>query len=72
MSQGKWQKGKITGDQKIATHEEVLRLLSEQARNGSVTAATALERALRGQPLTDEDLDADLERILTKDDGEDE
>jgi hypothetical protein len=34
MSKGQWQKGKITGDQKIATHDEILRLLSEQARNG--------------------------------------
>ena len=32
---------------KIASHEEVLELLSEQARKGSVTAAAALERALR-------------------------
>ena len=32
---------------KIATREEVLELLTEQARNGSVTAATALGRAIR-------------------------
>ena len=32
---------------KIASHEEILEILSEQAREGSVTAAAALERALR-------------------------
>jgi hypothetical protein len=33
----------------ILSYEEVLALLSEQARNGSVTAAAALERALRAR-----------------------
>ena len=33
----------------IATREEVLALLSEQARAGKVAAAIALERALRGE-----------------------
>jgi hypothetical protein len=34
----------------ILTHREVLALLSEQARNGSVTAAVALERATSSTP----------------------
>ena len=42
MSKGKWQKGKITGDQEILSRDEALRILSEQAKNGSVTAAVAL------------------------------
>jgi hypothetical protein len=39
MSKGGWQKGKIKGDGEILTHEETLRILSEMAQNGSVTAA---------------------------------
>lgn len=33
--------------QGVLTHEEVLVILSKQAKAGSVTAAAALERALR-------------------------
>ena len=66
MSKGKWQKGKVAGDQEILTRDETLRILSEQARNGSVTAATALERALRARPLTGEDVDDELARILNQ------
>jgi hypothetical protein len=36
-------------EKKILSHEEVLEILSEQAQNGSVTAAAALERALRAR-----------------------
>ena len=32
MSKGKWQKGKITGDQEILSRDEALRILSEQAK----------------------------------------
>jgi hypothetical protein len=49
---------------KILTHREVLALLSDQARNGSVTAAVALERATR-LDLKD-DLDDELEEILNR------
>ena len=53
---------------KIASHEEVLEILSEQAREGSVTAAAALERSLRN--MRDKD-DADevgdaIDRILAE------
>ena len=67
MSKGKWQKGKITGDQGILSRDEALRILSEQAKNGSVTAAVALERALRARPRAGEDVDDEddeLARIL--------
>jgi hypothetical protein len=47
----------------IATHEEVMRILTAQARDGSVTAACALERALRAAPR-DDDFDAELERLV--------
>ena len=53
---------------KIASHEEILEILSEQAREGSVTAAAALERALRNTPNEhpeDEVGDA-IDRILAK------
>jgi len=40
-----------------------MRILTAQARDGSVTAACALERALRAAPIEDEDFDAELERL---------
>jgi hypothetical protein len=54
---------------KILTHDEVLEILSEQAKKGSVTAAAALERALpaRARAATareDEDWDTELRRLL--------
>jgi len=52
---------------KIATHEEVLELLTEQARNGSVTAAAALERAIRARPPEQEDeVSKAIDSILAK------
>ena len=63
MSKGQWQKGKITGDQEILSRTR-LRILSEQAKNGSVTAAVALERALRTKPPAEENVDDELARIL--------
>jgi hypothetical protein len=48
----------------IATHDEVMQLLTAQARNGSVTAAVALERALRIASNDDEDLDDELDRLM--------
>jgi predicted component of type VI protein secretion system len=54
----------------IATHEEVLKILTEQARAGSITAAAALERALRAVEQRDreqrEALDDELNRLLGK------
>jgi hypothetical protein len=47
MSKGKQLNGQIEGDQEILTREQVLQILSEQARKGSITAAVHLERALR-------------------------
>lgn len=54
---------------KIATLEEVLELLTEQARKGSVTAAAALERALRARAKENEgdDLDRELDRLMRRD-----
>lgn len=37
MGKGHWQKGTITGAKEILTHDQAIRILSEQARNGSVT-----------------------------------
>ena len=48
----------------IADHDEVLALLSAQARAGKVAAAIALERALRAAPRSDEDFDDELRRLL--------
>jgi hypothetical protein len=44
-------------DKSILSHEEVLELLSERAREGSISAAIALERALRAAPKFNEDWD---------------
>jgi hypothetical protein len=41
-------------DKGILSHEEVLELLSERAREGSISAAIALERALRAAPKSDQ------------------
>jgi hypothetical protein len=52
----------MSDDIEILTHEQVLAILSRKAEAGSVTAAVALERALRvraredDQPLDDEEL----------------
>jgi hypothetical protein len=51
----------------VASHEEVLGLLSRQARGGSISAAIALERALRAIPNSDEDWDDELSRIIVDD-----
>ncbi len=50
----------------IATHDEVLKILTEQARAGSVTAAAALERALRRARAETAELDRELDRLLAK------
>lgn len=55
-------------DKDILSREEVLELLSQRARDGSVSAAIALERALRAAPRSDENFDNELDRLLR--DGE--
>ena len=56
----------------ILTRLQVLELLSDQARGGSVTALVALERSLR---LKDEvhgssnELQAELDRLVEEDDS---
>ena len=56
----------LSGHEDIATLEEVLALLSEQARAGKVAAAIALERALRNAPPegVDDDFDEALAELL--------
>jgi len=54
----------MSDEKKIATHDEVLEMLTEQARNGSVTAAAALERALRNRPV---DPEAEIDDVLDRD-----
>ena len=50
----------------IATREEVLALLSDQARKGSPTAAAALARELRVRDAetVDRALDEELDRLI--------
>ena len=62
MGRSKHLKGKLEGEKEILTREEVLEILSEMARKGSVTAAVALERVLRSDPAGD--FDDELARIL--------
>jgi hypothetical protein len=57
MSKGKQLNGQIEGDQEILSREQTLQILSEMARAGSVTAAIALERALRLGPNEEDDED---------------
>jgi hypothetical protein len=52
---------------RILTHEECLIILSQQARDGSVTAASSLERALRAADRQKHDaLDDEFARMLGK------
>jgi len=52
---------------KTASHEEVLEILSEQARHGSVRAAAALEWALRHRDDNQVDeVGEAIDRILAK------
>jgi hypothetical protein len=55
----------ISPDRNIATREEALEILTEKAREGSISAAIALERALRAHAaeLARED---ELEEILNR------
>jgi hypothetical protein len=54
------------GDQpEIATRGEVLKMLTQMAREGSTSAMIALEEALRVEPP--DELDDELERILRGD-----
>ena len=66
MSRGQWQKGKITRDQEILTHDQALQIPSEQALNGFATAAVALERALRTSPQVEEEVEDEFAHILSK------
>ena len=50
--------------QKVLTHEEVLVILSQQAKDGSVTAAAALERALRATLRKEDEVGDAIERLL--------
>jgi hypothetical protein len=51
----------------ILSHAEVLELLSERAREGSISAAIALERALRAAPRSDQGWGDELSQILADD-----
>ena len=57
MGPGKHLNGKIEGGGEILSREQTLQILSEMARAGSVTAAIALERALRLDPGGEDDED---------------
>jgi hypothetical protein len=48
----------------ILTREQALQLLSKKAREGSVSAAIALERALRISPPEQDELEDELERLI--------
>jgi hypothetical protein len=50
----------------IATRDEVLEILTEQARNGSVTAAAGLAREVRARDREygQQELDETIDRIL--------
>jgi hypothetical protein len=65
MGRGKHLTGKLEGEREILTHEEVLQILSEMARKGSVTAASVLERVLRTPE--EANVDDELDRILRRD-----
>lgn len=52
-------------ESEVASFDEVLRILTAQARSGSVTAAAALARELRAAERRQEsEVDAAIDRIL--------
>jgi hypothetical protein len=55
-------------DKEILTREDVLELLSMKAADGSVTAMVCLERALRYEREEPDELDTELDRLLSRDD----
>ncbi len=73
MGRGKHLTGKMRVDEpkRILTHEETLELLSEMAQKGSVSAATALESALRrkAEAAPDDDLEDELAALAGRRNG---
>ncbi len=67
MGRGKHLTNKLEDEREILTREEVLQILSEMARKGSVTAAAVLERVLRPQQPDPDELDEELDRLLRDD-----
>ena len=63
MGRGNQLNGKIEGGGEILSREQTLQILSEIARAGSVTAAIALERALRLDPGEENDEDPELAEL---------
>ena len=55
----------------LPTYEEILQMLTVKAREGSVSAMIALERALRPGDADPEDIDEVIDRILAEKDDED-
>ena len=55
MSKRRQLNGQISGDQDVLACEDVLRILTEMTRKGSISAAIALERALRLDPGEDDE-----------------
>src|SRR4051794_19044173 len=53
----------------VLTRSEALALLSRKAREGSITAAVALERAQRAQGKVDDDINETINRILGDQEG---
>jgi hypothetical protein len=49
---------------KIATRDEVLEMLTKKAREGSVSAAIALERALRAGAEQEGSIEDELDRLM--------
>jgi hypothetical protein len=66
MSRGKSLQGKLEGEREILSREEILEILSEMAKPGSVTAAVHLERCLRPGDSATDSWDDELERMLRK------
>jgi hypothetical protein len=62
----------ISRTEELPSYDDVLEMLSAKARDGSVSAMVALERALRPKKdqdhVDDELLDDELERLLNDDD----
>lgn len=70
MSKGRQLNGKIDPKGDVGTREEMLQILTEMARNGSVSAATTLVRELRAdEDAAKNNVGQAIDRIMTKANG---
>jgi hypothetical protein len=62
----KFAAGVKMSESRVPNYEDALRMLAENAQEGSVTAIVALERVLRSRERGEQELDAAIAEITAK------